>query len=68
MVDVRALKAEMTLNGFTQETMARRIGISTKTFNRRLKVGVFGTDEAQKMIDILHIKKPAEIFFAKTAT
>nr|DAT36394.1 MAG TPA: hypothetical protein [Caudoviricetes sp.] len=30
-----------------------------------MKIGVFGSDEIQIMIDELHIEDPAAIFFAK---
>jgi DNA-binding XRE family transcriptional regulator len=68
MLDRNALKAEMTRYGYTQKQMADAIGISEKTFNLRLKNGVFGTDEVEKMIDVLHIKNPMAIFFAKAVT
>ena len=65
MLDVRALKAEMVRAGITQREMAKTVGISEKTFISRMKRGVFGTDEAQVIIDTLHIDNPATIFFAK---
>lgn len=68
MLDTRALKAEMVRNGYTQKQMAETIGVSEKTFNLRMKSGVFGTDEVEKMIDVLHIKNPMAIFFAKRVT
>ncbi len=68
MLDTRALKAEMVRNGYTQKQMAETIGVSEKTFNLRMKSGVFGTDEVEKMIDVLHIKNPMAIFFAKQVT
>jgi hypothetical protein len=33
-----------------------------------MKKGKFGTDEAEKLIEFLHIKNPIEIFFAKKVT
>ena len=30
-----------------------------------MKIGVFGSDEIQIMIDVLNIEDPAAIFFAK---
>ncbi len=65
MLDRNALKAEMTRYGYTQKQMAETIGISEKTFNLRMKSGIFGTDEVEKMIEVLHIKNPMDIFFAK---
>ena len=68
MLDRNALKAEMTRYGYTQKQMAETIGISEKTFNLRMKSGIFGTDEVEKMIEVLHIKNPMDIFFAKQVT
>lgn len=68
MLDRNALKAEMTRYGYTQKQMAETIGISEKTFNLRMKSGIFGTDEVEKMIEVLHIKNPMDIFFAKRVT
>ena len=65
MLDRNALKAEMTRYGYTQKQMAETIGISEKTFNLRMKSGIFGTDEVEKMIEVLHITNPMDIFFAK---
>ena len=49
----------------TQEQLASALGMSPGTFIRKMKNGTFGTDEAQKMIDWLHIADPVSIFFAK---
>ena len=65
MLDKNALRAEMARNGITQKELAKMVGISEKTFILKMKKGVFGTDEAQIMIDTLGIKNPSEIFFAK---
>lgn len=65
MLDRNALKAEMARNEVTQKTLAAQIGISEKTFISRMKKGVFGTDEAQIIVDVLKIRDPASIFFAK---
>ncbi len=48
--------------------MAKAIGITPKTFYQKMKVGIFGSDEIQVMIDCLDIKNPGEIFFAKEVT
>lgn len=58
-----ALKAEIVRNGMTQEQVATRIGITPKTFSLKMKRGVFSTDEAEKMVSLLGIKNPADIFF-----
>ncbi|MCD8208524.1 MAG: hypothetical protein LUD72_11345 [Bacteroidales bacterium] len=45
--------------------MAKALGMTPKTFTLRMKSGVFGSDEMETMIEILHIENPADIFFAK---
>jgi len=62
MMDRAALKAEIVRNNLTQKQLAIEIGMSPATFVRRMKRGVFGTDEVERMIKRLHITNPAEIF------
>lgn len=65
MLDTNRLKSVFVLNGKTQEDVAKHLGMSTKTFYLRMKKGVFGSDEIEKMIDYLNIDDPMPIFFAK---
>lgn len=64
MVNVLALKAEMMRNGYNQETLSKELNISSRTLSNKMKKGVFGSDEIEKMIELLKIKNPIEIFFA----
>ena len=68
MVDTNRLRSVFVLNGKTGEEVAKHLGISSKTFYLRMKKGVFGSDEIEKMIDLLHIDDPMPIFFAKKVT
>jgi hypothetical protein len=68
MLNRNALRAEIIKNGYTQKSLSALLGMSEKTFNLRMKSGVFGTDEVEKMIEILKIKQPMQIFFAKEVT
>ena len=68
MVDVNRLKGIIVQNERTQEEVAKYIGITPKTFYQKMKKGVFGSDEIDKMIDYLKIDDPAAIFFAKTVS
>lgn len=63
MLNVRELKAAMVRKGFTHEEIAEKIGISKKTFYTRLKKGVFGSDEIEKLVNVLEISDPMGIFF-----
>lgn len=68
MLDRNALRAEIVRNGLTQKDVAKKIGISEKTFISRMKKGVFGTDEVEVMIRELNLKNPVSIFFAREVT
>ena len=68
MLNENALKAEIVRNGMTQKELAAFLGMSESTFIRKMKNNAFGTDEAGKMIERLHIADPVSIFFAKEVT
>jgi transcriptional regulator with XRE-family HTH domain len=68
MVDANRLKSVIVLNGKTQEDVAKHIGMTPKTFSLKMKKGVFGSDEIEKMIEYLNIEEPIPIFFAKKVT
>lgn len=61
-MDTAKLRGIIAERGFSQREVARRIGMSEKTFYAKMKNGVFGTDEADRMIDLLRIEDPASIF------
>ncbi|MCD7723518.1 MAG: DUF739 domain-containing protein [Clostridiales bacterium] len=63
MLDKKALKAAIVKNGYTQEYVAKKIGMSSRTFSNKIKKGVFGSDEIEKMTLLLQLDKPWEIFF-----
>ena len=68
MLDANSLKAEMVRNGYTQEKMAKAIGITPRTFSTRLKTGDFGRKEMEIMIRLLNLKDPLAVFFGTTTT
>lgn len=59
------LRGIIAENGYSQTDIAKFIGITPKTFYEKMKVGVFGSDEIQIMIEKLNIENPMEIFFAE---
>lgn len=67
MLNRNALKAEMVRYGYTNASMAKKLGISPRTFSTRLREG-FGSDEMDAMIELLHIENPTPIFFAQLVT
>lgn len=68
MIDTNKLRGAIRAKGYTLEDGAKAIGISSATMQRKLKAGVFGSDEIEKMIVAFEIKNPADIFFAKEVT
>lgn len=68
MVNTDALRGKIVENRMTLQSVAKSIGISDATMTRRMRDKVFGSDEIEKMIDVLNIDSPEEverIFFAK---
>jgi DNA-binding NtrC family response regulator len=65
VIRVNDLRGAIAKSGLSQAQVARTIGISPKTFYIKMKKGVFGSNEIEKMIDLLQIEDPAQIFFAK---
>lgn len=65
MIRTDKLKGVIAERGMTQTDVAAMIGVTPKTFYEKMKIGVFGSDEIEKMITGLKIKNPIEIFFAE---
>ena len=65
MIKTDELRGIIAKNGYSQSDVAGKIGITPKTFYEKMKNGVFGSDEIEIMIDVLHIEDPVAIFFAK---
>ena len=65
MINVKLLKAEIVKNGMTQDEFCKKINMAHSTFIRKMHIGVVTTEEAQKMIQLLKIKNPTEIFFCR---
>ena len=68
MVNTQKLKGLIAEKNYSQSKIAEMIGITPKTFYDRMDKGVFGSDEIDKMIEILEIKDPLPIFFAQCVT
>ena len=65
MIRTDLLRGVIAREGKSQREVAAEIGITEKTFYLKMKKGVFGSDEMEKMIDCLHIENPGEIFLAR---
>lgn len=68
MYNPNELKGEIIRNGLTQEDCAKELGITPTAFNYKLNKGKFYLQEANSLIDLLHIKDPMFIFFGKETT
>ena len=68
MILVNEIRGRIKAKGFTQNQLAKALGISSKTLSNKLSKGIFGSDEIEKMINILEIKNPLEIFFNDKVT
>lgn len=68
MIDTNALRGAIVAKGMTQQEVAKHLGITPKTFYSRMKKGVFGSDDMEKMIGLLSLENPAAIFFAEKVT
>ena len=51
----------------TQKEMAKRMGISERTFNTKINKGCFNSNELSILIEVLGIENPMPIFFGKEA-
>jgi transcriptional regulator with XRE-family HTH domain len=68
MLNANELRAAIVRRGYTQKRLAEEIGMSEPSLYRKIKNGTFGLNEANKIIEVLKIDKPEEIFFAKEVT
>ena len=68
MIDTQKLKGIIAEKGTSQRQVAFAIGITEKTFYEKMKNGVFGSDEIDKIIDFLEIDDPVPIFFKQCLT
>ncbi len=68
MLDANALRAEIVRNGMTQGQVAKALGMTANTFSTKIRSNGFGLADADKMIELLHIKNPAAIFFGGKVT
>ena len=68
MILINEIKGRMKAKNITQEELAKKLGISSKTLSNKFKKGILGSDEIEKIIMVLDIKNPVEIFFAKEIT
>jgi transcriptional regulator with XRE-family HTH domain len=65
MIKTAKLRGIIAERGLSQKAVAKRLGINEATFYRKMKRGVFDSDEIDRMIEYLGIENPAIIFLQK---
>lgn len=65
MINTDRLRGIIAERGLRLNKLAREIGMHESTMYAKMHRGVFDSDEIEKMIDILEIESPLDIFFAK---
>lgn len=68
MIDTQKLKGIIAEKNTSQRQVAFALGMTEKTFYEKMKIGIFGSDEIDKMIELLEIKNPVPIFFTQCVT
>ena len=64
MIDVDKLRGAIAEKRLSQRKVAKKLGISDKTFYDKMKKGIFSSAEIEIMIDMLSLDDPMSIFFA----
>ncbi len=65
MINIKKLKGLIAENGYSQSSLAKKMGITPKTFYGKMGKGVFTNVEIEFLIRNLNINNPLEIFFVK---
>ena len=68
MLNERLLNGEMAKAGLSGAALAKKIGITPKTFYTKKKKGSFGSNEISIIIRECEIKDPMPIFFPEFVT
>ena len=62
-MNVNLLKAEIVKSGMTQKQFCEAVGMAQSTLIRKMKKGIFNTNDIEKITILLKLKKPEKIFF-----
>ncbi len=68
MINTNELRGIIAREGMSQRGVAKELGMTQETFYRKMKKGVFDSDEIYMMIDLLNIEDPVAVFFANEVT
>ncbi len=61
-IKTKKLMGIIVSKGLTQKEVAHKLGIAPNTFYSKMAKGVFGSDEIEKMIELLDIDNPVTVF------
>ncbi len=64
MLAADKLKKVILERGYSQAEIARKLGITPKTFYKKMKKGVFLSNEIEAIIEILELENLFDNFFA----
>lgn len=65
MFNEREYRAALARAGYTQKQLAKEIGVSEATLSRKVKSGVFLTNEVYSIVRVLNLDNPGPIFFGE---
>ena len=68
MIRVDLLNGEIARAGYSKASLARKLGITPKTFYRKEKAGVFNSNEIEAIVRECGITEPLPIFFPEFVT
>ena len=63
MINTNKLRGLIVEHGYSQKDVAQYIGVTAKTFYDKMKTGKFNLNELDKMVEMLSIDDPAQVFF-----
>lgn len=63
MFNANAFKAALALAGHNQKTLCEEIGMAEGTLVRKMKTGIFRSDEIERICLALSMPDPVPVFF-----
>lgn len=64
LIDTDRLRGIIAERNLSQRKVAKLLGMSEVTFYRKMRTGVFDSNEIDALITLLKIKNPMSVFFA----
>lgn len=67
VLDTNAIRGAIASRGYSQRSFAREIKMPEQTFYKKMKRGIFGSDELENIFDALEVED-VRIFFTQKDT